>query len=120
MNSWTKGVLADALDFFRVRRKARHILANGARARQIDSTTGLLKGQRTDDKFYCEDGDFLQTDHSAPLNMLVRLNDRSNSRIALYRQVGRIPLSRSPAQLGVEGFELAKQFVQSSAGKSSA
>lgn len=42
---------------------------------QIDSTNGLLKGWRVGNKFYRTNGDILQADHNAVLDVLARLND---------------------------------------------
>ena len=109
MSSWAKGVLAEALDSVCTPREARHVLVNGAYTSQMDSTTGLLQGKRVGDKFYRENGDVLQADHNAALNVLARLDDREISRFTPYRAVRRILLSRSPAQLSVNGLELGEQ-----------
>jgi len=50
--------------------------------------------QRVGDKFYRETGDVLHADHNAALNVLERLDDPD-------REVRRILLARSPAQLSV-------------------
>ena len=118
MSSWAKGVLADSLDSVCTQRKARHVLVNAAYTSQMDSPTGLLQGKRVGDKFYRENGDVLQADHNAALNVLARLADREISRFTSYRDVRRILLSRSPAQLSVKGLELGAQARQPSADKS--
>lgn len=41
----------------------------------MDSTNGLLQGKRVGDKFYRENGDVLQADHNAALNVSSRLDD---------------------------------------------
>jgi IS605 OrfB family transposase len=118
MSSWTKGVLADSLDSVCTQRGAKHSLVNSAYTSQMDSTTGLLKGKRVGDKFYRKNGDVLQADHNAALNVLARLGDREISRFTPYLEVRRILLSRSPAQLSVNRLELGEQSRQPSADKS--
>ncbi len=120
MSAWAKGVLAEALDSVCEQRNARHVLVNGAYTSQMDSTNGLLEGRRDGDKFYRANGDVLQADHNAALNVLARLDDRGISRFTPYKEVRRILLSRSPAQLSVKGLELGAQARQPSADKSSA
>jgi hypothetical protein len=97
MSAWARGVLAEALDSVCMQRKARHVLVNGAYTSQTDSTNGLLEGKRKGDKFYRVNGDVLQADHNAALNVLARLNDSEISRFTPYKEVRRILLSRSPA-----------------------
>lgn len=118
MGAWAKGVLAGALDSVCEQRNARHVLVNGAYTSQTDSTNGLLEGKREGDKFYRANGDVLQADHNAALNVLARLNDREISRFTPYKEVRRILLTRSPAQLSVKRLELGAQARQPSADKS--
>jgi transposase len=84
MGAWAKGVLAEALDSVCEQRKASHVLVCGAYTSQMDSNTGLLKGKRVGDKFYRENGDVLQADHNAALNVLGRLDDPDISRFTLW------------------------------------
>lgn len=118
MSSWAKGTLAEALDSVCMQRSARHVLVNAAYTSQMDSTTGLLQGKREGDKFYRENGDVLQADHNAALNVLARLGDNEISRFTPYKEVRRILLARSPAQLSVNRLELGAQSRQPSADKS--
>jgi hypothetical protein len=120
MSAWAKGVLAEALDSVCEQRNARHVLVNGAYTSQTDSTNGLLEGRREGDKFYRANGGVLQADHNAALNVLARLDDREISRFTPYREVRRILLARSPAQLSVKRLELGAKARQPSADKSSA
>lgn len=117
MSSWAKGTLADALDSVCTQRQARHVLVNAAYTSQMDSLTGLLQGKRVGDKFYRENGDVLQADHNAALNVLARLDDNEISRFTPYQEVRRILLARSPAQLSVNGLELGEPSRQPSADK---
>ena len=118
MGAWAKGVLAEALDSVCEQRKASHVLVCGAYTSQMDSNTGLLQGKRVGDKFYRENGDVLQADHNAALNVLGRLDDPDISRFTPYRDVRRILLARSPAQLSVNRLELGVKARQPSADKS--
>ena len=118
MSAWAKGVLAEALDSVCEQRKARHTIVCGAYTSQTNSRTGLLEGKRDGDRFYCPNGDVLQADHNAALNVLARLDDREISRFTPYKEVRRILLARSPAQLSVKGLELGAQARQSRADKS--
>jgi IS605 OrfB family transposase len=117
MSSWAKGVLAEALESVCEQRSAKHVLVNGAYTSQIDSTNGLLEGKREGDKFYRVNGDVLQADHNAALNVLARLDDRKINRFTPYKEVRRILLARSPAQLSVKRLELGEQSRQPSADK---
>jgi hypothetical protein len=109
MSSWAKGALADALDSVCTQRDARHVLVNGAYTSQMDSTNGLLEGRRIGDKFYRENGDVIQADYNAALNVKARLDDREISRFTPYKVVRQILLSRSPAQLSVNRLELGER-----------
>ena len=84
----------------------------------MDSTNGLLEGKREGDKFYRANGDVLQADHNAALNVLARLDDGEISRFTPYKEVRRILLLRSPAQLSVNRLELGAKVRQPSADKS--
>lgn len=117
MSAWAKGVLAEALDSVCEQRNAKHTLVNGAYTSQMDSTNGLLEGKREGDKFYRANGDVLQADHNAALNVLARLDDGEISRFTSYKEVRRILLARSPAQLSVKRLELGAKARQPSADK---
>lgn len=118
MSIWAKGVLAEALDSVCAQRDARHVLVNAAYTSQMDSLTGLLRGRRVGDKFYRENGDVLQADYNAARNVLARLNDGEVTRYMAYRDVRKVLLARSPAQLSVKGLELGVQARKPSADKS--
>jgi transposase len=118
MSSWAKGTLAEALDSVCTQRCAKHVLVNAAYTSQMDSVNGLLQGKRVGDKFYRVSGDVLQADYNAALNVLARLDDSEISRFTPYRDVRRILLARSPAQLSVNRLELGAQARQPSADKS--
>jgi hypothetical protein len=102
MSAWAKGVLAQSLEEVCVQRGASHVLVNGAYTSQTDSISGLLEGKRVGDKFYRANGDVLQADYNAALNVLARLGDQDITRYTPYREVRRILLARSPAQLSVD------------------
>lgn len=106
MSAWAKGVLAEAMDSVCTQRQAEHCLVNAAYTSQMDSVTGLLEGKRVADRFYRANGDVLQADHNAALNVLRRYEDTEITRFTPYQEVRRILLARSPAQLSVNGHEL--------------
>ena len=90
----------------------------------MDSTNGLLEGKREynndNDKFYRANGssgDVLQADHNAALAVLARLNDSEITRFTPYKEVRRILLARSAAQLSVKRLELGATARQPSADK---
>lgn len=116
MSAWAKGVLAEALDSVCEQRNAKHTLVNGAYTSQMDSTNGLLEGKREGDKFYRVNGDVLQADHNAALNVLARLDDGEITRFTPYKEVRRILLARSPAQLSVKRLELGAQSTSTKCG----
>ena len=119
MSAWAKGVLAEALDSVCTQRQADHRLVNAAYTSQVDSVTGLLEGKRVADKFYRANGDVLQADHNAALNVLRRYEDTEITRFTPYQEVRRILLARSPAQLSVKRHELQAKVYQPCADKSS-
>ncbi|MHB1605934.1 MAG: nuclease/transposase family protein [Leptospirales bacterium] len=120
MSAWAKGVLAEAVDSVCTQRQADHHLVNAACTSQMDSVTGLLEGKRVGDKFYRVNGDVLQADHNAALNVLARYEDTGITRFTPYQEVRRILLARSPAQLSVNRHELQTMSVyQPCADKSS-
>jgi hypothetical protein len=118
MSAWAKGTIAQALEEVCMQRQARHVLVNSAYTSQMDSINGLLEGKRVGDKFYRENGDVLQADHNAAVNVLARLDDPDIRRFTPYREVRQILLARSPAQLSVKRLELGVQTRQPSADKS--
>jgi transposase len=111
MSSWAKGTLAEALEATTQQRKARHTLVNAAYTSQMDSNTHLLEGRRVADKFYCANGDVLQADFNAALNLLHRYSDHEITLYTPHREVRRILLARSPAQLSVKGHELQETKI---------
>jgi transposase len=99
--------LADALESVCTQRQAKSVLVNAAYTSQMDSTTGWLQGKRVGDKFYRENGDVLQADHNAALNVRARLDDHEISRFTPYQEVRKILQARYPAQLSVKRLEPA-------------
>ncbi|MBK1650316.1 RNA-guided endonuclease TnpB family protein [Rhabdochromatium marinum] len=93
--SWTKGVIAEALDSVSHRRGSTVVLVNPAYTSQIDSRTGCLDGQRKGDRFYCSDGVVLQADQNAARNVLARLLDPDIERFTPFKQVKAILLERT-------------------------
>jgi len=119
MSGWAKGALAEALDSVCTQREASHELVNCAYTSQMDSVTGLLQGKRVGDKFYRINGDVIQADHNAALNVLARLSDKDIGCFTPYQEVKRILLARSPAELTVKRHELQSRGSQPCADKPS-
>ena len=95
LSSWTKGVIAQAIENISRRRGSTICYVNAAYTSQIDSRTGLLQGRRSGDKFYCEDGVVLQADVNAARNVLARHQDSEISLWTPYKQVKSILLKRN-------------------------
>ena len=95
LSSWTKGVIAQALNDVSQRRGSTLILVNAAYTSQVDSRNGTLSGKRCGDSFYCEDGVVLQADHNAAGNVKARLHDPEISQWTPYQQVKSILLART-------------------------
>ena len=93
--SWTKGVIAEALDSVSSRRGSAVVLVNPAYTSQMDSRTGCLEGKRKGDRFYCSDGVVLQADQNAARNVLARLFDPDIERFTPFKRVKAILLERT-------------------------
>jgi IS605 OrfB family transposase len=97
MSSWTKGVIAQAIENVSRRRGSTVVYVNAAYTSQMDSRNGTLSGKRCGDKFYCENGEVLQADVNAARNVLARLYDQEIDRWTPYKQVKAILLKRTSA-----------------------
>jgi IS605 OrfB family transposase len=95
LSSWTKGVIASALENISRRRGSSIIYINAAYTSQMDSRNGTLSGKRSGDKFYCESGEVLQADVNAARNVLARLHDSEISCWMPYQEVKSILLKRT-------------------------
>ncbi|MBK1650154.1 RNA-guided endonuclease TnpB family protein, partial [Rhabdochromatium marinum] len=93
--SWTKGVIAEALDSVSSRRGSTVVLVNPAYTSQMDSRNGGLLGRRQGDRFHCFDGVVLQADQNAARNVLARLSDPDIERFTPYRAVKAILQART-------------------------
>ena len=95
LSSWTKGVIAQAIENVSRRRGSTVIYVNAAYTSQIDSRNGTLTGTRSVDKFYCEDGEVLQADMNAARNVLARVKDCEIDQWMPYQKVKSILLKRT-------------------------
>lgn len=95
LNAWSKGVISEALDSVSRRRGSSVVLVNAAYTSQIDSRTGCLIGSRKGDLFYQENGDVLQADENAALNILARIYDSEISHYMPHQEVKRILQGRT-------------------------
>ena len=92
--AWVKGVMADTLTSISRRRGSALVLVNPAYTSQMDSRTGLLRGDRDGDKFYGIDGVVLDADINAARNILQRMYDPEIDRYTPYREVKRLLQNR--------------------------
>jgi IS605 OrfB family transposase len=113
LSSWTKGVIASAIENVSRCRGSTVIYVNAAYTSQMDSCDGSLSGKRSGEKFYrrlhglqeveqcrsnCrENGEVLHADVNAARNVLARLYDSEISRWLPYKQVKTILLQRNSA-----------------------
>lgn len=116
MSGWAKGVLAKSIQAVCEQRESKHVLVSCAYTSQMDSRTGLLNGNRVGDKFYCENGDVLDADINAALNVKARYFDKEITLFTPFKEIKRILQSRSPAELTVNRLELG-MVLQPSADK---
>jgi IS605 OrfB family transposase len=91
---WVKGIMADALESVSQRRGSALSLVNAAYTSQIDSTTGLLLGERRGDRFYRATGEVLDADINAAHNILARLYDHEIHLYMPFAQVKAVLLKR--------------------------
>ncbi len=99
--AWVKGLIAAALDSVSRRRCASVVLVNCAYTSQMDSISGLFRGDRRGDSFYCTNGDVLDADWNAARNILARLDDPDINRYTPYYVVKSILLKRTRQRLGL-------------------
>jgi len=97
LSSWTKGVIAQAIEDISRRRGSTVIYVNAAYTSQIDSNDGTLTGKRIGDRFHRENGEVLQADVNAARNVLARLYDSEISQWMPYKQVKAVLLKRTSA-----------------------
>lgn len=97
LSSWTKGLIAEAMENVSQRRGSSLHYVNPAYTSQMDSITGLLQGKRVGDKFYRANGDVLQADVNAARNVLARLSDHEIDRWTPFQKVKSILLKRTEA-----------------------
>ncbi len=95
LSSWTKGVIAEALEYVSQRRGSTLVLVNAAYTSQMDSRHGALIGKRKGDSFHCFDGEVLQADENAARNIQARLFDSEIGRWTPYNKVKSILLERT-------------------------
>ena len=109
LSSWTKGVIATAIETISRRRGSTVVYINAAYTSQVDSRNGFLLGKRNGDWFYCSDGVVLQADVNAARNVLARLYDQEIDRWTPYQKVKAILLKRTechPVETAQPGLQL--------------
>ncbi len=95
LTSWTKGVIAEALDSVSRRRGATLVLINPAYTSQVDHRNGCLLGKRVGGRFHCFDGVVFQADENAAQNVRARLFDPEIDRWTPFQKVKSILLERT-------------------------
>jgi hypothetical protein len=95
LNSWCKGIVADALTQVSSRVGCTVISVNPCYTSQLDSRHGVLLGIREGDKFTCFDGVVLQSDINAADNILARSSDDEITRFTKYTVAKEILLERT-------------------------
>lgn len=93
--SWTKGIIAKAIEEVSQRRGSTLQYVNAAYTSQMDSMDGTLSGRRSGDTFYRENGERLDADMNGARNVLARLYDPEIDRWTPYKQVKSILLKRT-------------------------
>jgi IS605 OrfB family transposase len=92
---WVKGLISEALQSVSHRRGSTVVHVNCAYTSQMDSRHGVLLGHRNGDTFYGFDGEFLQADVNAALNILARKEDSEIQLWTPYETVKSILLERT-------------------------
>ncbi len=108
LNGWTKGVMADAIDELSKRRGASAISVNSAYTSQVDHRHGVLLGNRQGDRFTAYDGEVLDADVNAAINIRNRMSDSEIGLYTPYQEVKTILLKRTRA---FEQTDVFKQVV---------
>lgn len=95
LSGWVKGLIAEALNNVSQRRGASLVLVSASYTSQTDSRHGVLLGQRKGDLFHCFDGEVLDADENAALNIEARARDPEIGLWTPYREVRSILLRRT-------------------------
>lgn len=95
VNSWCKGVVADALTQISYRVGCLVVSVNCAYTSQLDSRYGVLLGNRVGDKFTGFDGVVMHSDINAADNVLARMRDREIPRFLKHTTAKKILLERT-------------------------
>ena len=96
---WTKGEVIKWLSHIAKLRGSQLTAVNPAYTSQICSLTKCLTGIRKGDKFYRHNGEVVQADYNAALNILNRKLDKNISLYTPYRKVKEILLARTEEYL---------------------
>lgn len=95
LNSWCKGIVADALTQVSGRVGCTISIVNPCYTSQLDSRFGVLLGDRKGDKFIGFDGVVLHSDTNAADNVLARLSDPEITRWTKHTVAKSILLKRT-------------------------
>lgn len=95
MNTWCKGIVAQALEQVSSRVGCTVVNVNACYTSQLDSRYGILLGTRSGDKFIGFDGVVMQADTNAADNILARMGDDEIPRFLKHRVAKEILLERT-------------------------
>ena len=106
LSAWCKGELQQSIDQVSQRRQSVVTLVNPAYTSQVDSRNGTLLGRRDGDRFFTFDGEVLQADSNASMNVKNRLTDTEISRYQKAETVQKILLKRTASFLASMGLTI--------------
>jgi IS605 OrfB family transposase len=108
LNQWIKGELQVSLEEIASLTGSTVTTVNASYTSQIDHLTGTLLGSRKGDRFYRYNGDVLQSDYNASVNVLHRGTDEEITRYMKYRDVRLVLLHRTVRYLHSNGYSVAE------------
>ena len=106
LSAWCKGELQQSIDQVSQRRQSVVTLVNPAYTSQVDSRNGTLLGRRDGDRFFTFDGEVLQADSNASMNIKNRLTDPEIGRYQKAETVQKILLKRTASFLASMGLTI--------------
>jgi IS605 OrfB family transposase len=111
LSEWCKGEIQKGLEEIAHRRCSVVEVVNSSYTSQVDSRNGTLLGHRNGDQFFTFDGDVLQADSNAALNVLNRAKDEVIHRFMKYQQVQKILIERTASFLATLDMTLADAYL---------
>ena len=106
LSAWCKGELQQAIEQVSQRRQSVVTLISAAYTSQVDSRNGTLLGRRDGDRFFTFDGEVLQADSNASMNIKNRLTDTEIGRYQKAETVQKILFKRTVSFLASMGLTI--------------